>query len=99
MQIQPILVAIFLNWVAFDLNLFRRREGIFSTETTSMTLSLEAEELKQKEQLQHHRMDVVPPHMRGLRKPVQCSCNYFSTKPRDVRFSNQRKIRRMFNNM
>lgn len=96
MKIMTIFVSLFLSWAAYDQNLFRRRRESFSHGSIEFVLS--ESELEEKKQVQQH-LSVIPPWHRSLPKRVRLRVNYFSTKPRDVRFSNQRKIRRMFNNM
>lgn len=98
MQIAIILISTLLSWTAFDPNLFRRRNHSF-TWVAGFSLTHEEEGLQQKKKIQkQNRLDVIPPKYRQIKKPFRGKCNYFSTKPRDVRFSDQMKIRRMFNN-
>lgn len=95
MHISILLFSTLLSWAAYDLNLFRRRGAVVSA---AIEISYgESETLRQKK-VHRHRLDVIPPWQRGRKKVFVSRCNYFSTKPRDVRFSDQRKIRRMFNN-
>ena len=99
MQIAILLITSFLSWAAYDTNLFRRRRdayGLAAIEVSQEELKHEQEQQQQKVLRQNR--DVIPTRFRDIRKPVALRCNYFSTKPRDVRFSDQRKIRRMFNN-
>lgn len=98
MRISNIIISIFLTWVAYDSNLFRRRRSYAATNIVSiLPADEENEKVLHKKKIQH-RLDVIPKRHR-LRQKRRERCNYFSTKPRDVRFSDQMKIRRMFNNM
>lgn len=98
MPVQRILIVILFSWVAYDRNLFRRRESIFSNELYSYSIAPEPEHENERKN-QQDRRNVVPDWFPTTNSRLRSKCNYFSTKPRDVRFSNQRKIRRMFNNM
>lgn len=98
MKIIFLFISIFLSWVAFDPGLFRRRYNSYNIAVVEFTLT-EVDEVQQQKKVQQKRLDVIPLRYRNRKKPERMKVNYFSTKPRDVRFSNQRKIRRMFNNM
>jgi hypothetical protein len=103
-----------LNWVAFDPNLFRSRghgrreregeaawsEGIAVVDELTPRGSA-ADELAARQRKTVRQMtSVVPAEFRGAEKaPVRSKCNHYSVKSRDVRNSDQRKIRRRFNNM
>ena len=97
MKISILFVSLFLTWTAYDQNIFRRPREQF--QLTAIEEFFSESEVQQKKQLRRHRLDVIPARYRNLRPPEKQRVNYFSTKPRDVRFSNQRKIRRMFNNL
>jgi hypothetical protein len=99
MKVSTILVSTFLTWSAYDSNLFRRRRDSFTSNQTSISLTAEDEELREAKAVQRHRLDVIPARYRRVRTPVRLKCNYFSTKSRDVRDSDQKKIRRRFNNL
>lgn len=99
MRIKTILISTFLTWTAFDLNLFRRRGQSYAFSTIEISLAQDGDELREAEEIERHRWDVIPPWLRGARPRVKSRCNYFSTKPRDVRYSDQRKIRRRINNL
>lgn len=99
MKIPFLIISTFLSLSAFDPQLFRRRhEGAQLSAIEFSQLEGENEQLTERES-QRHRLDVIPPKLRNIRKPVRSKCNYFSTKPRDVRYSDQQKIRRRINNM
>ena len=99
MKIVIILISTFLPWAAIDLNLLRRRGDSYASDATEISLELGGDELHQKKKVQQHRLNVIPPWHRGLKRPVRSRCNYFSTKSRDPRDSDQRKIRRRINNV
>lgn len=94
-----LIISTFLSWAAFDLNLFRRRGDLHVYSEDEISLDLGADALHQKKRIKQHRLNVIPIRYRGIRRPVRSKCNYFSTKSRDVRDSDQMKIRRKFNNM
>jgi hypothetical protein len=98
MKILIFLIITFLPWAAFDTNLFRRRRDSFDTES-GISLDLGSDFFQQKKKVRQLVLNVIPLKHRSLRKAVSTKCNYFSTKSRDPRNSNQRKIRRKFNNM
>ena len=97
MQIISVLISLLLPWAAVDLSLLRRRKSLFSDETT-ISFSQE-EELWQRKRAQRLRSNVIPIELRRARPRVRSKCSYLSIKSKDVRDSNQRKIRRRFNNM
>jgi hypothetical protein len=98
MRLALLVLSTFLSWPAYDLNLFRRRRDSLTATATEISEN-EGQEFRQRKQIKRHHLDVIPRRYREQKKPVPLRCNYFSTKPRDVRFSDQRKIRRMFNSM
>jgi hypothetical protein len=98
MRIRIILITTFLTWTAVDLQLLKRRRLFRDSSQIELSLEQSDRENEQEKKSERHRLDVIPVWQRGRRKPLQSRCNYFSTKPRDHRFSDQRKIRRMFNN-
>lgn len=98
MRISTLLISTFLTWAAYDTNLFRRRRDyVAANALETLPADEENEKILQQKKIQN-RLDVIPKHHRH-RQITRSRCNYFSTKPRDVRFSDQQKIRRMFNNM
>ncbi len=100
MRTTVLLLFSFLSWAAYDTNLFRKRRDSYSVTAIEISLDeLSFEQEQQQKKILRRNQDIIPAWHRGQRKPEVSRCNYFSTKPRDVRFSNQRKIRRMFNNM
>jgi hypothetical protein len=100
MQLTILLIASLLSWAAYDTNLFSRRRDSYSLTAIEVSLEeLNHEQEQQQEKVLRQRRDVIPKWRRDIRKPMASRCNYFSTKPRDARFSDQRKIRRMFNNL
>ncbi|MGE4133861.1 MAG: hypothetical protein AB7F86_19650 [Bdellovibrionales bacterium] len=96
MKIRAILISTFLSVVAFDQNLFRRREGVYSS-TAGISLTL-ADEVQQKKKMARPR-SVIPPWWTDPAAPVRSKCSYVSVKSKDPRDSNQRKIRRRIMNM
>ena len=97
MRITLLLTAALVSWAIYDVYLFRRSRSSFAVTSTEIS-NYEPELLRQQKKILRNRFDVIPLKHRG-RKKYKPKCNYFNTKPRDVRFSNQRKIRRMFNNL
>ena len=93
MRIVTILTAFFLPWAAYDQNLFRRRRERLVSDQGLHELR------EQKEVKQHKRLTVVPPWLRAKKPVLRMKCNHFSGKSRDWRDSNQRAIRRKFNNL
>jgi hypothetical protein len=88
------IILVFLCWVAYDQRLFARRRSYFSS---GPEISLyEAERKRERREIL--RNHVIPKWHRGGHS-YRSRLNYFSTKPRDVRFSDQRKLRRMFSNI
>ncbi len=87
-----------LTWAIYDPNLFRRRSASTGPTSIELTLSDLAEEGQRQKKIIRRNAEVIPWWHRNKKSPVVSRCNYFQTNPRDVRFSNQRKIRRMFNN-
>lgn len=99
MKIKSILISTLLTWTAYDQNLFRRRTGFYNTTAVAVSLDHGADELRQREKVQHRHLSVIPPWLRGSRPRVRLKCNYFRTDSRDARYSDQRKIRRRINNL
>ena len=99
MKIKTILISTFLTWAAFDQNLFRRRAGSYAPTIIAVSLDHGADVLREREQIQRHRLSVIPSWLRGSRVRVRSKCNYFRTDSRDARYSDQRKIRRRINNL
>lgn len=97
MKILSILVSLCLNWVAFDMNLFRRRAGRLHTPSAELTLAEDGQHAKRR--IARKRSNVIPPWLRGARAVVRMKVNHFSPKSKDPRDSDQQKIRRKFNNM
>ena len=99
MRITISLAAILFPWFAYDQNLFRRRrlESSSSFAIYDSEGEREGEQKEVKQQLK--RLDVIPPWLRGGRPRLRMKVNHFSGKSRDVRDSNQRMIRRKFNNL
>lgn len=99
MRLPTIIVSIFLSLVAFDLNLTRRRRIGFASSEIGISLELGSEFKQDQKRFKKHKFDPTPFIDRKFKRPVRSKCNYFSTKPRDHRYSDQRKIRRMFSNL
>ena len=99
MKITLLLISTILSWTAFDHNLFRKRRSLSSHSLQQIWNDPELEQLQQKKRVLVRRLDVIPKSFRDYRKPSRSKCNYFSTKPRDVRYSDQMKIRRRINNI
>lgn len=93
-----ILISLFLTWSAFDANLFRRRGDSYASQSIDVSLDQGSDEHRQTKKIRKLRANVIPPHLRWPRRPYRSKLNYFSTKSRDGRDSDQRKIRRKFNN-
>lgn len=96
MKISVILTSVFLSWVAFDHNLHRRYDS-----SHGETASLYDEELKKQKirKLQRKNADVIPVKFRRRKVKLRAKCSYKSVKSKDHRDSDQRKLRRKFNNM
>ena len=91
-----ILLSTFLTWAAFETGLFRRRKDSYDASAIELALAPEEEKRQQKKL----RVSNVIPHWIRKRRPkFRHKLNYFSTKSRDVRDSDQQKIRRKINNM
>ncbi|AZZ35584.1 hypothetical protein CIK05_01810 [Bdellovibrio sp. qaytius] len=99
MKITVIFISTFLTWVAFDYNLFRRRRETYSLTAIELSIADAGEVATQKKKVQQQRLDVIPPHLRKRAVKLYSKCSYVSAKSRDHRDSNQRSLRRKFNNM
>ena len=99
MTILKILVLIFLPWTAYDLDLFRRQTKGHVLRFTDLSFVENPDEFRLKKQIQKLHSNVVPLRLRAGKSPARSKCSYYSIKSRDIRDSNQRKIRRKFNNM
>ena len=99
MKITVIFISTFLTWVAFDHNLYRRRRETYSLDAVELSLSEAGETTTQKKRVRQQRLPVIPPHLRKREVRLYSKVNHKSTKSRDRRDSNQRSIRRKFNNM
>lgn len=99
MKITFIFISTFLTWVAFDHNLYRRRRETYSLDSVELSISEGEATAPQKKKVVLERLDVIPPHWRKRAVKLHSKCNYRGTKSRDARDSNQRSIRRKFNNM
>lgn len=99
MKITVIFISTFLAWVAFDHNLYRRRRESYSLDGVGLSISEGQATASQKKRVVQQRLDVIPPHLRKRSVKLRTKCNYRGTKSRDNRDSNQRSIRRKFNNM
>lgn len=99
MKITFIFISTFLTWVAFDHNLYRRRRETYSLDSVELSISEGEATAPQKKKMVLKRLDVIPPHLRKRAVKLRTKCSYRSTKSRDSRDSNQRSIRRKFNNM
>ncbi len=96
MRITLYLTTLLLNWIAYDLNLFRGKRDAYASLNYATYDSLK----EQKQVKKLIKLNVIPPWLRAMKRPrVRMKVNHFSGKSRDVRDSNQRKIRRKFNNM
>lgn len=94
-----IVLSTFLSWSAFDLQLFRRRRDSLEGKVIEFSLTEEMKETELKKKSIRHRLEVIPPRFRKRKVKLKAKCNYTGTKSKDVRDSNQRMIRRKFNNM
>jgi hypothetical protein len=93
-----ILISLFLTWVAFDADLFRRRRDGHASNSIDVSLDQGSDELRQTKKIRALHRSVIPTHLRIAKKQYRSKLNYFSTKSRNGRDSDQRKIRRKFNN-
>ena len=95
MRIMIFFTALLLPWTAYDLNLFQRRRDRYALSyATHDTLQ------EQKAVKKFIKLSPVPSWLQGQKKVVvRMKVNHFSSKSRDLRDSNQRMIRRKFNNM
>lgn len=99
MKISTVLVATFLTWVTFDRNLFRRRGERYASPSTSLSFETETEARREIKEFKQCHREVIPPWFNPGKQKLKSKVNHFCAKSKDPRFSNQRKIRRMFNNM
>ena len=99
MKISFLILSTFLSFAVFDPQLFRRRWDGSHLSVIELSQSEGENELLAEQESQRHRLDVIPTGFRKIPPPVRSRCNYFSSKPRDMRYSDQRKIRRRINNM
>lgn len=99
MKITVIFISTFLTWAAFDHNLYRRRRESYSLDAVEISLSEAGEAISQKKQVRQYRLNVIPRHLRKREVKLYSKVNHKSTKSMDRRDSNQRSIRRKFNNM
>lgn len=99
MKITVLFISTFLTWVAFDHNLYRRRRESYSLDSVELSISEGQATAPQKKKVKQLRLDVIPQHLRKRSVKLRAKCSYKDTKSRDNRDSNQRSIRRKFNNM
>ena len=99
MKTAIIFISTFLTWVAFDQNLYRRRRETYSISAIELSITEAGETVTQKKRMQQQRLNVIPPHLRKRQVKQYSKCNHKSVKSMDRRDSNQRSIRRKFNNM
>ncbi len=97
MRLVILLTSTFLSFAAIDLNVLRRRRDSGLSSTPLSLAPLGGERLEHKKQIR--RFDVIPQEYREPEPYVRSKCNYFCTQARDVRYSDQRKIRRRINNL
>lgn len=97
MKISTILITTCLVWAAFDNNLFRRRRDQFGS-GPSVSYDAEAEARRELKKRQPSRREVIPPWYESAPLKLKMKVNHFSAKTKDPRYSDQRKIRRRFNN-
>lgn len=98
MKSSILFISIFLSLDAYDLNLFRRPRSAQRWAGVSVSLDQVADPIRHRKRSIHHKPNVVPPWLRGKRQILRTKCKYLSVKSRDARDSDQRKIRRRFNN-
>jgi len=93
-----ICLTTLLSWVAFEPGHHRRRRHF--PETTSIEIAVDDELTEHflEQKIARKRFDVIPKKFRVRQVKLRSKCNYFSVKSRDVRDSNQKKIRRRINN-
>lgn len=85
-------LGIFLFGVAYDRRIF------FGGRSDGLTIDLCHEidpSQAEKEKKQKRKSSPIPERFKKFRRPVRSRCNYFDTHTRNVRFLDQRKIRRM----
>lgn len=99
MKIIILYISTLLTWVAFDPGAHRRRRGFSYGQNTELFLTEDEQELQQEKKLIRHRLDVIPKRFRGIRSLQRIKFHSATTKSKDPRDSDQRKIRRRFNNM
>jgi hypothetical protein len=98
MKISKILTAVFLSWTAIDLDLYR--EGARKSTRATEELLILGEDVvrKKKRVLCRRRTNAIPPWLRRAKLVLHSRVNHSSGRSRDPRDSDQRKIRRKFNN-
>lgn len=100
MKISTIFIATFLAWVAYDTNLFRRRGERYSSVGVSLDMAESLAETKREVRRERLQKPNVIPSWYKLESPkMRMKVNHFCSKSKDPRHSNQKKIRRMFNNL
>lgn len=97
MKITVLFISTFLSWVAFDHNTFRRRRNLSSEVTISIAEDINNSQ--QETKIKKQRFETIPERFRQRPVKLKSKCNYKGTQSRDRRSSNQRAIRRRFNNM
>jgi uncharacterized protein YktA (UPF0223 family) len=96
MKISVIFTSFFLSWVAFDPNIHRSSVATFSREAALYDEETKKQKLRK---IYKRNRDVIPPKFRKRKVKLRSRCSYSGTKSKDHRDSDQRKIRRRFNNM
>lgn len=94
-----LFISTLLTWVAFDYNLHRRRRSLIADDVIEITLFEEESQFQQQKKIQRHHLDVIPARLRHRKVRLYSKCSYKGTRSRDQRDSNQKAIRRKFNNM
>ncbi len=99
MKISKVIIVTLFAWVAYDSNLFRSRGVRFALSSTSISMEDAIEALREVKEVKRHKREVIPPCCRPGEPKLKMKVNHFSSKTKDPRYSDQRKIRRRFNNL
>jgi hypothetical protein len=94
MKLFSTALAVLFSYVLIDLNLFRKRNN---SRYTAQSVSLEKDIYRKK----HKKLKrgYKNRKYKRKRKYIEKTYKYKNSRPLDSRFSNQRKLRRMFRNL